>query len=245
MSEVKEDLKENFVENEEVLDKIEEQKNSEIATILEPKKENQENKNKIEENFQDIPIHEDEVKEEFDLDKIEPKTEDSTDNKDKKKKDFLHKYTIAITIISVLLFIGLVIFSTVFGLTNRKNDKIVNGIYIKGIEVSGLTYEEAKEKLISIYEEKLASEITLKHNDFVTTITPEEIEAKFGIAEAVDMAYSVGRSGKVLKDNYAIINAYIAKIDINPSFSYNEETLMKFINETAENLPDKVSRKFI
>lgn len=156
------------------------------------------------------------------------------------KKDGLHRYTIAITVISILLFIGLVVFSTIFGLLNRNSDKIVSGITIKGIEVSGLTYDEAKEKVQKIYNEKTKQNIVLKYNDFETSLTPDQIEMKFGIDEALDMAYSIGRSGKLLKDNYAIINAQIFKIDINPSLSYNEKILEDFIESTSLNLPDAI-----
>lgn len=157
-----------------------------------------------------------------------------------KKIDFLHKYSIAITVISILLFIGLVVFSTVFGLINRKSNKIVNGVYINKIEVSGLTYDEAKEKLTKEYQKKINQTIKLKHNEYCKEISLDEIEAKFGIDEALDIAYSIGRSGKLLKDNYAIINANLAKVNIQPSFACNEEKLTSIINETNENLPDKV-----
>lgn len=155
--------------------------------------------------------------------------------------DFLHKYTILISVISVLLFIGLIIFSTAFGLSNRKSDKIISGVSIKGIDVSGLTLDEAKEKVTKAYYEKLKQNINLKHNDYETSLIPEQIEAKFGIDEAVEMAYNTGRSGKLLKDNYTIINVNIGKLDINPSFSYNEKALDDFILSTEGNLPDKVS----
>ena len=56
------------------------------------------------------------------------------------------------------------------------------------------------------------------------------------------MAYNIGRSGKVLKDNYTILNVNLRKIDINPSFSYNEKTLDDFIENISENLPDKVKQ---
>ncbi len=48
--------------------------------------------------------------------------------KNSEKNDILHKYSILITIISMLLFIGLAIFSTIFALTNRNSNKIVSGI---------------------------------------------------------------------------------------------------------------------
>lgn len=162
--------------------------------------------------------------------------------KDAEKKDILHKYSILITIISILLFIGLAIFSTIFALTNRNSNKIVSGISIKGIDVSGLTYNEAYEKVVKIYSEKSKQNITLKYNEYETSLTPEQIEAKFKIQEAIDSAYNYGRSGKVLKDNYAIVYAGMAKIDINPAFSYNEKVLSDFINSTQSNLPGAVKQ---
>ncbi len=82
--------------------------------------------------------------------------------------------------------------------------------------------------------------VILKNNDYSNTFNLEEINVKFGINEAVDIAYNIGRSGKLLKDNYAIINTYLGKVHINSSFSYNEEALIKILNEMAENIPNKI-----
>ncbi len=164
------------------------------------------------------------------------------ENENNEKKDILHKYSILITIISILLFVGLAIFSTIFALTNRNSNKIVSGISIKGIDISGLTYNEAYEKVAKVYSEKMKQNITLKHNEHETSLTPEQIEANFKVQEAIDTAYNYGRSGKVLKDNYAIVYAGMAKIDINPSFSYNEKVLSDFITSTESNLPDAVKQ---
>lgn len=173
----------------------------------------------------------------------EKQEEQSIDGtKNSEKNDILHKYSILISIISMLLFIGLAIFSTIFALTNRNSNKIVSGISVKGIDVSGLTYNEAYEKVAKVYSEKMKQNITLKHNEYETSITPEQIEAKFKIQEAIDTAYNYGRSGKVLKDNYSIVYAGISKIDINPAFSYNEKALSDFIDSTSNNLPDAVKQ---
>ena len=49
----------------------------------------------------------------------------------------------------------MLLFSTIFALININNEKIISGVSIKGIEVSGLTKEEAKAKLETIYTEKM------------------------------------------------------------------------------------------
>lgn len=161
---------------------------------------------------------------------------------DDTKKSVLHKYSIAMAIIMIILFVGLVVFSTVFALMNRASNKIVSGISIKNIDVSGLTYSEATEKINKEYNEKVSKSISLKCKDYEININPEEIEASFGTKEAIDISYSVGRSGKLLKDNYAIINANLVKVNINPSLSYNEAKLDEILNEVCENLPNAVEQ---
>ena len=200
--------------------------------------------NKVTEKEKKKKKHETEINEETVNAVIGEKQEEQSidGTKNSEKNDILHKYSILITIISILLFIGLAIFSTIFALTNRNSNKIVSGISVKGIDVSGLTYNEAYEKVAKVYSEKMKQNITLKHNEYETSITPEQIEAKFKIQEAIDTAYNYGRSGKVLKDNYSIVYAGISKIDINPAFSYNEKALSDFIDSTSNNLPDTVKQ---
>lgn len=241
----------------EKLEEVSENVNEQVETKEENKEiENKEldNEEKIEENEieenqaienvdaeekQETEIIEETVNEVVD-ETAEEEATGKTENSE--KKDILHKYSILITIISILLFVGLAIFSTIFALTNRNSNKIVSGISIKGIDISGLTYNEAYEKVAKEYSEKMKQSITLKHNEYETSLTPEQIEAKFGVQKAIDTAYNYGRSGKVLKDNYAIVYAGMSKIDINPAFSYNEKALSDFIDATATNLPDAVKQ---
>ena len=235
------------------MNKIEEKEITELAndevlevSVQEDEKQELEHETEVRENEENIVDNKSEeiLEDSKKIDGINTLSEENVVVEEVKenKKDGLHRYTVLITVVSILLFIGLVVVSTVFGLLNRNSDKMVSGITIKGIEVSGLTYDEAKEKLENIYDEKIKQNIVLKYNDFETSLTPIQIETKFGIDEALDMAYSVGRSGKLLKDNYAIINAQISKIDINPSVSYNEKILTDFIESTSLNLPDAVKQ---
>ncbi|MBO5478126.1 MAG: peptidoglycan binding domain-containing protein [Clostridia bacterium] len=183
------------------------------------------------------------------LEKEELETNEKIEDKqeEKKKTDGLQRYTKMIVVISILLFIAAMIFSTVFALINKSSDKIVEGVSIKGISVSGLTREEAANKINEVFDKQLTKNITLKHENnettiYQTVITPEQIEMKYKLTEAIDLAYSIGRTGKVLKDNYDIINARLAKIEINPAYSYNDELLTNCIISDEENLPDIVKQ---
>ena len=77
------------------------------------------------------------------------------------------------------LAVLLLIFSIIFSLINLGSDKIISGVSINNIEVSGLTKEEAKGKLTTLIEEKKKKELSLKYNDYSTEINPELIEVNY------------------------------------------------------------------
>lgn len=159
---------------------------------------------------------------------------------EKKKKSHRRTKVLAI-ILAILVFIGLA-FSTVFALINKGSDKVIEGVQIKGINVSGLTREEAENRLNEIFSEQLKKEISLKHGEYETKLTPEQIELNFKVSEAVEFAYSRGRTGNILKDNYDILNAKWNVFEITPEYTYNDELLTTFLAGTQENLPDIVKQ---
>lgn len=63
---------------------------------------------------------------------------------------------------SLLIFILLIIFSTIFALINLNNEKIFKNIYVGNISVSGMSQEEAINTLITTFKETSDKPITLK-----------------------------------------------------------------------------------
>lgn len=124
-------------------------------------------------------------------------------NKDKEYKvvDQKKSYKTAIIlsiafIIIVLLFL---LFSTIFALIASNKSTIISGISIKDIDVSNLTKEQALEKISNAFSKKSAQTITLKHNDFEQAVLPEQLEVSFSLNDAINIAYSKGRSRKYLR----------------------------------------------
>ena len=64
--------------------------------------------------------------------------------------------------IAIIIFIILLIFSTIFSLINIGNNKIHHNIEISKINMSGKQIEEAQEELNKKIREKELSKITLK-----------------------------------------------------------------------------------
>ena len=88
------------------------------------------------------------------------------------KKHIRNKGLIIFAIVIAILALLLLAFSTVFALININSNKIMNGVFIQGIDVSGLTTDEAKEKVDIFFKmmgqkEKLNSEEMKKLGDAV------------------------------------------------------------------------------
>lgn len=107
-----------------------------------------------------------------------------------------YKTAIILSIALIVIVLLFLLFSTIFALITSSKPTIINGVSIKDIDVSNLTKEQALEKISNEFSKKSSQTITLKHNDFEQTILPEQFDVSFSLDDAVNMAYSKGRSRK-------------------------------------------------
>ena len=160
--------------------------------------------------------------------------EDKQENEiEKKHTRKVKKIVISIIIIAIIALL----FSTVFALTNINNQKIISGVTIEGIEVSGLTKEEAITKMETTYAEKMEKNIMLQYQDFESELNATLMEVKYDIEKAVNEAYSLGRDGNIFINNYHILGTLIGKRDFDVEMIMNEETTKQTINDIGANLP--------
>lgn len=150
-----------------------------------------------------------------------------------------HNNKLIITFVIICIFV-LLLLSTVFALLNSNKNTIISGVSIKGIDVSGLTKEDAYEKVLNIVNSKLSAPFELVYNDYKTTIIPEQFGANFDIESSINTAYERGRNSNIFKNNFEIVSSLFFKVNIIPSFSYNEEAVNSLIVEMDSNLPGRL-----
>lgn len=151
------------------------------------------------------------------------------------------KGIIIATIVSIIILL-VIIFSTIFAIINRNNDKIFTNINIDGISVAGLTEDEARAKLSEEVANRLTRKINIQNGENKKTITLEEIEIEYDIDTAINEAYSLGRSGNIIKDNYDILfsNFNTTSIQLNVKYNENNEKIDYLISDLQNELPGKV-----
>lgn len=147
--------------------------------------------------------------------------------------------TLLATIIFIIILI-IMIFSVIFAILNINNNNILNGVKIEGIDVSGLSREEAKAKIETVYNAKKEEDIILKYNDFETTISQDILETNYDLDKAVNEAISLGKDGNIITNNYNILFALLGKKNIKVDMSINEEQIKDEIENIQTNIPGTI-----
>lgn len=148
-----------------------------------------------------------------------------------------------LVIFGILLAIVILLVTVVYGtfsIMTEKSTTIAKGVYIKNIDVSGLTRKQAKEKINNYISSVIPEEIKLTHNGFETSLSTSQLSIYFNTDEAVDMAYNIGKTGNIFQKNLTILQTRLSKTTIDPGFSIDMDQLKKDLEDISSKLPDKI-----
>lgn len=172
----------------------------------------------------------------------EEKIEDEKKPKHVKEEKHEKKSKKLIFVIIAIILAIIAIVSTVFAITVATNNKIAKGISIKGIDVSGLSKEEATTKLNEIILQNSEKEIILKNENYETTMSSKQLEINFNVNKSVEQAHNIGRNGNIIKNNYDVLSAILFKKEIPLELEYNKEELSKQIDDINSKIPNKLTQ---
>ena len=152
-----------------------------------------------------------------------------------------HSKAIRILGICILAFIILLCIAfLIFTFVNHQNENIISGVSIKGIDVSNLSVEEAKETIQNYINENLPENINLVHNDYQTSIPLSALNVNFDIDSAVEQAYTIGKSGNIFENSFTALKTWMNPTNIEISVTLDEEQLRTALNDISSKLPDTV-----
>lgn len=158
-------------------------------------------------------------------------------------KMFRKENTLLIYVILVAIFIG-IIFASFFAFYTKQinSDTIQEGVFIKGINVSGLTKEEAIVLLEKDIDTKLDNNLILNYKNYDYYLEPEQIEAGFNIKASVDFAYNIARGDSIIQNVKDYVAVLMTHINIDPIFTYSEEALNEYLDDVEAKLPDQLEQ---
>ena len=154
------------------------------------------------------------------------KKENQANNEEKKTKT---NSTILIILLIILMFLACFIG---FFLFNFFGNKIQSNIYIQNVNVSKLTKEEAKNKIIEEYSNLIGKEMKYSFNDKEYTINLDDIEFSLRVDEALNYAMAVGRNENLFIAGVDFYKQKFGNVEnVNLKFDYNKDKLYSKIME--------------
>ena len=124
----------------------------------------------------------------------------------------------------------------IYAMQYTNYDKIMPNVYIQGIDVGGMTQEEAKAALEASLESDTAQSLNVNLPDCTLTFTPEQSSVLVDVDQAIAAAYSYGRnSTNPFAISRAIKTAQRHRTDIDLSTAVTLDTtyISQMITDTA------------
>ena len=158
--------------------------------------------------------------------------EENENRKEKKRKKIL---------ISIFIIMcAMLLFSTIFAIINSMNNRIISGIYLQGIDISGMTKEQAETRFKELIDTVLQKKIVLKYGEIENIIILSDLGVSYQIDETINEACNLGRASNIFKNNWDIVQTKLLKKNITIKINYDEETLNSKIEAMLKLLPGTV-----
>lgn len=134
--------------------------------------------------------------------------------------------------LGVMLFVFL-IFATVTGYQVAYAGVIFPGVSINGVDLSGLTPDQAGSLLNQRLDYPQNGRIVLQDRDQIWQITPSELGLQLDAYNSAQAAYTVGRGGDLLSNLFAQFNAWYSGADYPPLMLYDERVAEAYLTTIA------------
>lgn len=112
------------------------------------------------------------------------------------------------------------------------------GVTIEGADVSGLTPEEAEQKVNLGLERALSEDITLALDEFSIRLDPEVLEPQVDVESAVAQAFSLDKGRGILDTALKHLRLWFTTVDIKLTVTLNLEAASTLV----EDISSKVAR---
>ncbi|MCI6457843.1 MAG: VanW family protein [Terrisporobacter sp.] len=146
----------------------------------------------------------------------------------------MKKLKIAILLSLLIVSFDNVVLSNAVGFEG----KIHKNIYVRDIDISNLTREEAKNKINKIIESNNSFILNLSENKYV--FLKEDIDVDYNVDDLIETAYGIGRNEGIISNIKTIGNLRLGKkIILDYRITYDEKKLNKYLMELNKKIYKK------
>jgi lipoprotein-anchoring transpeptidase ErfK/SrfK len=116
---------------------------------------------------------------------------------------------------------------------NSRSDQIAEGVEIGGVDVGGMTADEARKAVDSALVEPLQKHVTVDYEGVKYKISPEKLEVASDVDGMVDRALDESQEGGLPSRVWRYATGGEVDVAISPQITYSGKTLNEFIDKVA------------
>ncbi len=163
----------------------------------------------------------------------------NTDIANKKRK--LSKKSKIIIITCAAIFLVICIVFGIITCVNKLNSNVYKNVYLFNENFSGKSSEEVIQTITNISNDLNSSEKIDIYQDGenIYTIKAEDIDFKFDVDKTVQSIMEYGRNSNIFVNNFKILKAKFSKVEIEPSYLYDEEELDNVLKNIDLSIKDR------
>jgi lipoprotein-anchoring transpeptidase ErfK/SrfK len=126
-----------------------------------------------------------------------------------------------------------------FAIDRANSDKIADGVRVGGVEVGGLSTDQAKKKLTARLVKPLDKPVTATYQGTKYTLSPDKLQVHADIGGMVQSALDASRSGGFPARVWRYTTGESVDREITPQIAYSGDALDQFVASVAQ----QVNRK--
>ena len=117
------------------------------------------------------------------------------------------------------------------GISASAEDRIIQGVFIDDLDVSGMTYDEAKKAVEQKVSQMQKSSVTVQVGEDTIEATMVDLGLQWKNREVVDQAVSIGNSGNLIKRYKEEKDLEKGPVSLELEFYGNKKVIKDFIEE--------------
>ena len=159
----------------------------------------------------------------------------------KNNRQIAGRFTNAIMVILVSITIILLVLVLGVGLYQKNHEsRIMPGVSVAGIDLSGLSIEEASYRINEIVNYPLNGKITFTYGEQVWDALPIELGLMVNTPQTILNAYEIGRNHGLINNLFSQVIAYLEGLDLPVVLTYDERVTSGFLGNIANQIDNPV-----
>jgi lipoprotein-anchoring transpeptidase ErfK/SrfK len=112
--------------------------------------------------------------------------------------------------------------------------RILPGVRIAGVDVGGMTREEARAAVVAEADQALGRRLVVRTEGAAWKLTPQELGTRAGVDQAIDAAFRLADQESMLSRVYHRVAGEPLRVSLDLGYAYDDQAIAAFVRRAAD-----------